>query len=158
MATRWSHSTVLASAGWQIGVRCAFDEIDLGVLPRRKLRALDGRLGSGPIVRAGPLVVLDGLLGIGARGPLREPLSGLAAEMDNLRRQQGAHVVAIDIPSGIDGDSGEIHPGAVRAELTLTVGVPEARPARARRRQPRRPDRTDPARRTPAARRRRSAA
>lgn len=117
--------SVLADLGWRIQVRSAGEKIELGVLPRRKLRALEGRLGSGTIAGAAPLVLLDGLLGIGARGPIREPLSDLAGEMETLRREHGAHLVAIDIPSGVDGDSGEIHPGALRAELTLTIGVPK---------------------------------
>jgi NAD(P)H-hydrate epimerase len=116
---------VLKALGWRIAVRNVFEEIDLGVLPRRKLRALDGLLDSGPVGGPGPLVLLDGLLGIGARGPIREPIAGLAREINALRSQSGAHVVAIDIPSGVDGDSGEVHPGAVQAALTLTVGVPK---------------------------------
>jgi NAD(P)H-hydrate epimerase len=114
---------VLGELGWRIRVRRAVDEIEMGVLPRRKLRALAGRLDERSAIDPGPLVVLDGLLGIGARGPVRAPLDRLAAEIGRLRDERGAHVVAVDIPSGVDGDSGERHPGAVRAELTLTVGV-----------------------------------
>ena len=31
----------------------------------------------------------------------------------------------MDIPSGLDGDTGEVYDGAVKADLTLTVGVPK---------------------------------
>ncbi len=117
----------LARRGWKVSVRCPFEEIDLGVLPRRKLRALDAGALRDRVEPAAPrpLVLLDGLLGIGARGPLREPLASMAVEMASLRDRRGAHVVAIDIPSGVDGDTGEIHDGAVRAEWTLTIGVPK---------------------------------
>jgi NAD(P)H-hydrate epimerase len=72
-----------------------------------------------------PLVLLDGLLGIGANGPPRPPLDALVAEMDWLRRHAGALVAAVDGPSGVDPDSGEVHPGAVAADLTFLIGAPK---------------------------------
>ena len=118
----------LAAAGWQVGVRCAVSELELGVLPRRMLRRLGrdvcwGRVGE----NAGrPLVLLDGLLGIGGTGGLREPLAALGAEINRLRALRGAYTVAMDLPSGVDADSGECFTGAVRADLTLTVGFVKA--------------------------------
>jgi NAD(P)H-hydrate epimerase len=113
----------LRDAGWQIRVRPAYPEIECATLPRRKLR----ELGELPATRGnpgpGPCLLLDGLLGIGAKGPLRDPLSTLAAEMADLRNQRGAVVAAMDLPSGMDADSGE--GDAVTADLTLTVGVPK---------------------------------
>ena len=120
---------VLRRAGWQVRLRAALPPPELGMLPRRKWRELgepvleEDPLSAGDLAR--PLLVLDGLLGIGARGPVRPPLRDLAAEMNALREEQGATVAAIDLPSGVDGDSGEPHPGAVQADLTLTVGVPK---------------------------------
>lgn len=70
-----------------------------------------------------PLVLLDGLLGIGASGPLREPLAGLAREMEWLRQHAGARVAAVDLPSGVDPDSGEITAGAVTADVTFMIGA-----------------------------------
>lgn len=72
-----------------------------------------------------PLVLLDGLLGIGASGPLREPLIALAAEMDWLRRHAGAVVAAVDLPSGVDPDTGISGPGAVTADVTFMIGAPK---------------------------------
>jgi NAD(P)H-hydrate epimerase len=118
----------LAAAGWQIGVRSGFAELELGVLPRRMLRRL-GAAAPWCEVPAGcgrPLVLLDGLLGIGASGALRDPLAALAAEMNRLRDARAAFTVAMDLPSGINADTGECHPGAVRADLTLTVGLVKA--------------------------------
>lgn len=70
-----------------------------------------------------PLVLLDGLLGIGAKGPLSEPLISLAREMAWLRNEAGAKVAAIDVPSGTDPDSGEIHPGSVAADVTFMIAA-----------------------------------
>lgn len=63
-------------------------------------------------------LVLDGILGIGGRGGLR----GLAAETV-ARLPEGAWVVAADVPSGVDADTGEVDGVAVRADLTVTFGA-----------------------------------
>lgn len=116
----------LRRAGWSASLRAAFPETAWGALPRKKSR----ELGLEPEATApgphgpGPLLLLDGLLGIGAKGHLREPLAALAAEMEALRQDRGAIVAAMDLPSGLDADTGE--GGGVTADLTLTVAVPKA--------------------------------
>jgi len=76
-------------------------------------------------------VVVDGLLGTGLRGDVREPARQAIAIINEL----GRPVVAVDIPSGLDCDTGEPLGVAVRATTTVTfvrpkVGLekPEARP------------------------------
>ncbi|MFN8193386.1 MAG: NAD(P)H-hydrate dehydratase [Nocardioidaceae bacterium] len=64
-----------------------------------------------------PEVVLDGIVGIGASGPLR---SGAAAA---LAACGGAPVVAVDVPSGVGVDTGEVEGDHVRAALTVTFGT-----------------------------------
>jgi NAD(P)H-hydrate epimerase len=114
----------LAAAGWEIALRCGYPEIDLGVLPRRMLRRLGPLACAERVAAPGvrPLLVLDGLLGIGGSGGLRAPLAELAGEINELGGR-GGYVVALDLPSGIDADTGECPPGSVRADLTLTVGL-----------------------------------
>jgi NAD(P)H-hydrate epimerase len=68
-----------------------------------------------------PVVQLDGLLGIGATGEMRPDLRALAAEMNAQRQRYQAWTVAMDIPSGLNGDTGEPGPDAVVADLTVTV-------------------------------------
>lgn len=73
---------------------------------------------------AGPLldtadVVVDGLVGIGGRGPLRV---GAAAVVELLATIT-APVVAVDVPSGVDADSGRVEGSAVRADVTVTFGA-----------------------------------
>jgi hydroxyethylthiazole kinase-like uncharacterized protein yjeF len=70
-------------------------------------------------------LILDGLLGIGGRGGLREPFAGLAAGAERAR-QAGATVVAVDLPSGIDADTGAVDGPAVRADVTVTFGAIKA--------------------------------
>jgi ADP-dependent NAD(P)H-hydrate dehydratase / NAD(P)H-hydrate epimerase len=67
-------------------------------------------------------LIIDGLIGIGGHGGLREPaatLAGLAARA----RADGALVIAVDLPSGIDADTGEVHGAAVQADVTVTFGT-----------------------------------
>ena len=69
-------------------------------------------------------LVLDGLLGIGGRGGLREPMATLAALADLARAGGGGPaVVAVDLPSGVDADTGEVAGAAVRADVTVTFGT-----------------------------------
>ncbi len=62
-------------------------------------------------------VLVDALLGTGFRGPIRDH----AASVIRCVNESGAAmVVAVDIPSGLDGDSGEAPAGAVKADVTVT--------------------------------------
>lgn len=65
-------------------------------------------------------VALDGLAGIGARGALREPLATLARQLNSAR--PSVHVVALDLPSGIEADTGAVPGEAVWADTTVTLG------------------------------------
>src|SRR5260370_3164109 len=64
-------------------------------------------------------LMIDGMLGIGGRGGLREPQSSLA----ELAARAGAVVVAADLPSGIDADTGVVAGAAVQADVTVTFGT-----------------------------------
>jgi hydroxyethylthiazole kinase-like uncharacterized protein yjeF len=64
-------------------------------------------------------LIIDGLLGIGGRGGLREPFATLA----QLAANSAATTLAVDLPSGIDADTGEVEGPAVRADVTVTFGT-----------------------------------
>jgi ADP-dependent NAD(P)H-hydrate dehydratase / NAD(P)H-hydrate epimerase len=88
------------------------------------LRGSGGRLTDAVGQRAEAAIaaadlIIDGLLGIGGRGGLREPGASLAAAA----ARAGALVVAVDLPSGIDADTGEVAGAAVRADVTVTFGT-----------------------------------
>ncbi|WP_055526502.1 NAD(P)H-hydrate epimerase, partial [Streptomyces graminilatus] len=74
--------------------------------------------GAGAVVRRADLVV-DGIVGIGGRGGLRAD----ALPVVEAVREAGVPVVAVDLPSGVDADSGEVHGEALRADLTVTFGT-----------------------------------
>jgi hydroxyethylthiazole kinase-like uncharacterized protein yjeF len=65
-------------------------------------------------------LILDGMLGIGGKGGLREPYATLAQLAANARK---AITVAVDLPSGIDADTGAVAGPAVRADVTVTFGA-----------------------------------
>ncbi|MGW9030223.1 NAD(P)H-hydrate dehydratase [Streptomyces sp. NPDC055722] len=64
-------------------------------------------------------LVVDGIVGIGGKGGLRPDAARLAA----LAGESGAAVVAVDLPSGVEADTGEVRGPAVRADLTVTFGT-----------------------------------
>ncbi|WP_445168975.1 NAD(P)H-hydrate dehydratase [Mycolicibacterium sp. Dal123E01] len=63
-------------------------------------------------------LVIDGVVGISGKGPLREAAADVFAAVE----AAGIPVVAVDIPSGIDAQTGAITGPAVRADLTVTFG------------------------------------
>ncbi len=65
-----------------------------------------------------PSIVIDGLLGTGLKGDLREPLLTAVKEVNKLK--DSAFIIAIDVPSGLDPDTGAIHGEAIRAHVTIT--------------------------------------
>jgi hydroxyethylthiazole kinase-like uncharacterized protein yjeF len=87
------------------------------------LRAAGGRtLRRLPDSITGADLIIDGMLGIGGRGGLREPYAALAA-MARQSRRDGATIVAVDLPSGIDADTGVVDGPAVSADVTVTFGA-----------------------------------
>ncbi|MFB7865204.1 NAD(P)H-hydrate dehydratase [Streptomyces sp. NPDC056069] len=64
-------------------------------------------------------LVLDGITGIGGRGGLRPD----AVPVARAARGSDAVVVAVDLPSGVDADTGEVAGEALRADATVTFGT-----------------------------------
>jgi ADP-dependent NAD(P)H-hydrate dehydratase / NAD(P)H-hydrate epimerase len=69
-----------------------------------------------------PRLIIDGLFGIG----LSRPLDSAWTAIIELVNQAKATVLAIDLPSGLNADTGESYGAVVRADVTLTVGAPKA--------------------------------
>ena len=69
---------------------------------------------------------IDGLAGIGLRGPLREPLAAIVMALDDERRSAPDEpvVIAVDVPSGV-ADSGAVAGAVLPAHLTVTMGAPK---------------------------------
>ncbi|MDZ7362354.1 MAG: NAD(P)H-hydrate dehydratase [candidate division KSB1 bacterium] len=62
--------------------------------------------------------IVDALLGTGVRGPLL----GLMAQAVNRINESGRPVIAIDLPTGMNADTGEVAGPCVQADLTVTMG------------------------------------
>src|SRR2546423_15159858 len=139
----------LQRCGWKIQVRLAFKEADCSELMRKKLADLQRRppeiLNAAPSSRAdmnldvavlefdadaaethagaaGQLIILDGLIGVGAKPPLREPIRSACRSINQLRRIMTAYVFAVDLPTGLDTDSGKTDRDCVVADFTGTIG------------------------------------
>ncbi|MEU9822270.1 NAD(P)H-hydrate dehydratase [Pseudonocardia alni] len=77
-----------------------------------------GALDAARALVAGADVVVDGIVGISGRGALRGPAPELVAAADGA----GVPIVACDLPSGVDCDTGATDGPHVRAALTVTFG------------------------------------
>ena len=77
--------------------------------------AAGGRIVERPTRR--PDLVVDGVTGIGGRPGLDARIAALIAELDDVP------VVAVDVPSGVDVDSGELPADHIHADLTVTFGT-----------------------------------
>lgn len=69
----------------------------------------------------GPHAIVDGLLGTGFHGPLSDELHALVCEINTMRNT--TFILALDIPSGLDGITGKPSPIAVMAHATTTFGA-----------------------------------
>lgn len=109
-----AHTTGLAAAE-RSGVRVSYvnEAAEVREVVRRVASAAD--------------VWLDGLVGIGARGRLREPHATVVQILSEIR--EGAVVeplaVAIDVPSGVGADDGVLSGPVFRADITVTMGAPK---------------------------------
>lgn len=61
--------------------------------------------------------IVDALLGTGTQGPPREPYASLIREAND----SGAPIVSVDVPSGIDADTGSLHEPCIRAYVTVCL-------------------------------------
>lgn len=70
-----------------------------------------------------PAIIVDGLLGTGAKGAPRGFMSKLVDFINE--EAPSSFILSIDIPSGVNADTGVAEGNAVRANLTATIGLPK---------------------------------
>ncbi|WP_311376958.1 NAD(P)H-hydrate epimerase [Actinobaculum massiliense] len=94
-----------------------------GVADEQSVAGEPARIAREQAARAA--VWIDGLLGIGARGPAREPVASIIDALNDELDSSPAEplVVAVDTPSGIDAQTGALPGPALRAHLTVTMGA-----------------------------------
>ncbi len=66
-------------------------------------------------------LIIDAIFGTG----LDRPVAGLAADVIALINKSRKKVLSLDIPSGVHGDTGEIMGAAIKADYTVTFGLPK---------------------------------
>lgn len=103
----------------RLGVRCTAVLLDPDRAHRAGLAAFrraGGRVADS--LPARPDLVIDGVVGIGGRGPLRPAAATVFAAL-----APDVPILAVDLPSGVDADTGVVHEPAVHADATVTFGV-----------------------------------
>lgn len=86
------------------------------------LRRAGGRIRDAASVgRLSPAadLAVDGVVGLGGSGPLRAPAAGVVASLT----AAGVPLLAVDLPSGVDADTGTVHDPHVSATVTVTFGA-----------------------------------
>jgi ADP-dependent NAD(P)H-hydrate dehydratase / NAD(P)H-hydrate epimerase len=70
--------------------------------------------------------ILDALLGTGRSRPLPDDMRALLKRVRAERAQRTTlHLVAIDLPTGLNADTGEVDPGTIPVDLTITLACPK---------------------------------
>jgi ADP-dependent NAD(P)H-hydrate dehydratase / NAD(P)H-hydrate epimerase len=109
----------LQSWGREVAYVTVGSDPDLGLLGGFHIPRVDGQAVDAAL--AGAAVLVDGILGTGARGEPREAAAALIRRMNG----SGRPIVALDIPSGVDPTTGAIPGEAVSAETTIMFGWPK---------------------------------
>jgi NAD(P)H-hydrate epimerase len=66
-------------------------------------------------------IILDGIFGTGFQGKLPEHIAAIIQQINSLRALR----IAIDIPSGLNGETGDVQNGAFQADYTITFDYPK---------------------------------
>ncbi len=115
----------LALNGYQVTVVLASDADDLKGIAAEAYDSLTKssarivKFNSGLCLRPG--LVIDALLGFGLKGEVRKPIREIIAYINSLK----AETIAIDVPSGVNSDTGEVANIAIKAAHTVTFTCPK---------------------------------
>lgn len=122
---------LLIEAGFDIHV-CLSDPEKLSTDARAQLHVLrslvseDRFLDLDAASRFNPTLIIDALLGTGSSGPPRGKIAEAIRAINHVKEVTEATVVAVDIPSGLNADTGSWSEElVVRADLTVTIGLPK---------------------------------
>lgn len=114
----WRRSDPEGDANWQRCRARAITEVDSATDPDQEvLRALLGQAD----------LVVDALLGMGISRPLEGQLAAIVDAVNQVRAMRGPalFVLAIDLPTGVNSDTGAVGTTAIRADVTIATGLPK---------------------------------
>ena len=123
----------LANKGARLQVILAASEDELGPVPKKQLEVLRGCHPETPVHDMSMIstdnlpampecdLILDGLLGYNIKGDPREPISTLI----NLANGAEVPTISVDLPSGLDPDTGEPTSPTILAAATVTLAAPK---------------------------------
>lgn len=111
---------------WGFNVKVLLAEKDMSEINRQQLKVLE--FSSVPVVNQFNQklfdeadIIIDALLGYGLKGDPK----GDYARLINAANESGKKVLAVDIPTGLDADSGKPYEPCIRAHLTVTLALPK---------------------------------
>ncbi len=125
----WVAARELAAAGRDVVVLALRDPDGLGMLAAEAARSaiaagVEWRVCDGAPCDADfadASAVVDAILGVGSTLPLREPISHWAEAVN----RSGAFVLSVDLPTGVDSDSGAADDDAIVADCTVSFTTPK---------------------------------
>ncbi len=112
--------------GWKTNLHFSHGSDDISELARIKLQQYEAEPDTIQEYAGNETICVDGLLGIGATGDLRGGIREQADRINQLREERWATCYAVDIPTGLNADTGEAYEGAVIADTTLTITYAKA--------------------------------
>ena len=114
----WVVARLLAAKGWTVRMTLLGDRSAL-----KGDAAHHSALWDGPVEPAAigdAAIVVDALFGAGLSRPLAGDALALVEALKASRTNLGAKIVAVDLPSGVSGDTGAVLGAAAKADLTVT--------------------------------------
>jgi len=105
------------------------DDANLRLVRERKITCVeaskDKNLKEFDKLLASAGCVVDGLLGTGKMRPLKGTFKEVLERAGEARKKRNLTIIAIDVPSGMDADSGAVDPACPYADVTVTLAFPK---------------------------------
>lgn len=115
----------LRKRGWRVEAEYVCSASEMSDLGQKKRKEFEATEQAADEMQKGPLLLVDGLLGIGATGPLRGAFLEAVQRINKLRQADHAFCFSIDIPTGLNADTGEVVSESVCADWTLSIARPK---------------------------------
>lgn len=128
VAGRWLHDWGARVSAILCGARKDQDPHLREILSRQipVLRTDGNNPGAERALLARADLALDALLGTGRARPIGPPMAALLEDLRRERERRPAlRVLAVDLPSGLDADTGAVDPATPWCDLTVTLGFPK---------------------------------